>query len=65
MGFGGKIHLRQQLHGLIQEVDAVGFQEVAELLVQAGIARGQAHPGLLVGGYLPQVLCAQTRGSRV
>ena len=46
-------HLWQQLHGLIKEVDAVCLQEVAELLVQACIARGQLDPGLLVCWDLP------------
>ena len=32
---GEATHLRQKLHGLVQQVDGVGFQVVAEVHVQA------------------------------
>ena len=53
----GARHLFEELDGLVQQVDAVRLQEVAEVLVQARIGRRQPRPDVLVCGDAPQVPC--------
>ena len=51
------MHLRQKLHGLVQQVDGVGLQVVTEAHVQAPapLLSRQPLPRLLMLRYAPQI----------